>query len=184
MSLWHNWLYRRLLLSTRPVYWSIGILDFCAGRSKPQQLRVSAMTCYVIFGQGHHEQGGSGPIAFGPGSVLTFDINRTQTFACDTLSRFLIVTSEAQLNFNMGVQRLTPGSRIVGSAASYYLVNGSVIVRANGEEQKIESATAFSIAPQIEYTVENIGKNDVQIIGIGAQATANREVNRAAFTRK
>jgi len=184
MSLWHNWLYRRLLLMMTPAYWSIGVLDFCAGRDTPRRLRVGSMSCYVLFGQGHHEQENNTPTTFSAGTILTLDASKTQTFECDTLARFVVLTSEAPLGFNWVTHRLAPGSQMVGNAASCYLINGTLLVRASGGDQKIESATAFSIAPQIEYTVENIGKNDAQLIGIGIQATANYGANGAAFAQK
>jgi len=184
MSLWNNWLYRRLLFFMAPHNWSLGVLDFCAGRDKPRQLGIGAMSCYILFGEGKHEQGTTDFTPFEAGSILKLDPDQFHTFACDKPARLLVVASETPLDFNLSVQRLGPGRSISGEAASYYILHGCVDVRVGCNNQKLESTTAFFIMPQIEYTVENIGNSDALIIGINAGVAVKRGINGASFAQK
>ena len=180
MSLWNNWLYRRLLFLMAPANWSIGILDFCAGRDTPRRLGVGAISCYIIFGEGRHEhENESTP--FGPGTFLSLTPHDYNTFACDKPSRLLVVASETALDFDLKMHRLGPGHTMAGAAAVNYVLNGSVEVLVGSNSQKINATTAFSIVQQIEYNLTNTGNQDALIVGIGVRAAAKREAVGAAL---
>ena len=183
MSLWNNWLYRRLLFLMAPANWSLGILDFCAGRDNPRKLGGGAISCYIIFGKGQHEHG-TKSTAFGPGTILSLTPNEYNTFTCDKPTRLLVVASETPLDFDLNVQRLSPGNTITGTAHVNYVLSGSVEVSVGSNSQKLGATTAFSIAQQIEYNLTNSGNQDALIVGIGVRAAAKREADGAALAQK
>ena len=183
IGLWNHWMYRPLLLVTTPLLWSVGVLDFCAGRDKPRKLGRGTIVCYTLFGQGFHEEDDTVFTAFQPGSVLSLTAEHLHTFACDKPTRFLIVASELSLDVSLTPIPIAPGHHINTTAAGFYILRGSVEVQtdSNLPRTAIGRATVFSVSSLTDYTIYNSDPKETTLISIGVQATARQETTGAAF---